>query len=307
MEKRKKPLVGVSGCLLGEEIRYDGKDKKSTHVIDDLFNCFEYVSFCPEVSMGLGIPRPPIELVEKNDEIHLVDVEDHNLDHTALAKDTFNEMAPHFKDVSGLIFTKGSPSCGHDPVKYQNEAGELGLTKGLWADHLEKCYPSIPKIDSGRLTNDHLKETFLSQVLSYFNFNLLEKSPKFLIKFHEQHKFYILQYGSSDLKALGQSCAGITPQNFKQKYLDYSEILFQKTFKGPITTKKRVNVLEHMAGFFKKEISQKDKKDLQKSILSFKNKKISFEKVLILLWSLTKSYGQPYLKNQKIFSYYLKN
>ena len=180
-------------------------------------------------------------------------------------------------------------------------------TSGLWAAHLEKCYPFIPKIDSGDLPNDHFRETFLSQVLCYFNFNHLEKKPKDLIKFHEQHKFYILQYGSSHLKKLGQTCAGITPQNFKQKYLDYNEILFQKTFKGPITTKKRVNVLEHMAGFFKKEISQKDKKDLQKSILAFKNKTISFEKVLIFLRILIKSYGQPYLKNQKIFSYYLKN
>ena len=252
MERRKKPLIGVSGCLLGEEIRYDGQDKKNLHVIDELSPFLEYISFCPEVSMGLGIPRPPIKLIEKNKKIHLVDTKNHSIDHTSLAKETFDEMTPHFKDVSGLIFTKGSPSCGHNSVEY----GDIKKTSGLWAAHLEKCYPFIPKIDSGDLPNDHFRETFLSQVLCYFNFNHLEKKPKDLIKFHEQHKFYLLQYGEPSIKVLGRICARITSQNFQQKYLEYSEMLFQKTFKKPITIKKRRNVLDHMAGFFKNQISR---------------------------------------------------
>jgi uncharacterized protein YbbK (DUF523 family)/uncharacterized protein YbgA (DUF1722 family) len=296
MGKRKKPLVGISGCLLGEEIRYDGQHKMHPHAVHDLSHTFDYISFCPEVSMGLGIPRPPIKLVMKKGSVHLVDAEKTALDHTALAKETFQEMAPHFDHVSGFIFTHASPSCGYLPLQiYESKTGRsLDKGPGLWASYIQNTYPLIPKIDSVHLHNDHLRKTFTSQVLCYSHWKSLAKTQKALGKFHQDHQYYFLQYGQNNLKKL----------NTQMTFLEYGHRLFQTVFQSPITAKKRAHVIDQMTLLFEKKISKKDEKVLQKNVKAFKEHKLDFEMLLDFMFHLVQSYDLKGKKKQKIFDYY---
>tara|TARA_Y100001954_G_scaffold239194_1_gene311863 strand:+ start:4572 stop:5510 length:939 start_codon:yes stop_codon:yes gene_type:complete len=307
-QKKAKPLIGVSGCLLGEEIRYNGQHKKHPHILHDMAKDFNYISFCPEVSMGLGIPRAAVHLAEVDGKPHLVNAKDSSIDHTELAQKTFEKITPELKETMGLVFTKGSPSCGKDPVRlyHAEKKVPLGKSKGLFAQHIEQVYPLIPKIDSGRLYDKDLRENFCSQVHCFHEFQTMEKRPRSLVKFHEEHKFYILQYGDKFLKKLGRICSGIDNKNIKGKWSLYEEVLFMETFKESITVKKRTNVIEHMAGFFKKELSKSDKNYLHESIMAYHDRKLSFETLLVLIYYLTESKDQAYLKNQKIFKYYSK-
>ena len=309
-EKRQKlkPIVGVSGCLLGEEIRYNGQHKKHPHILHEMAEDFNYISFCPEVSMGLGIPRPAVHLAEIDGKPHLVNAKDSSIDHTDLAEKTFEKITPELKVASGLVFTKGSPSCGNDPVRVYHAEKKVPFSKskGLFALHVERVYPLIPKIDSGRLYDKELRETFCSQVHSFHYFQNMEMKPHSLVKFHEEHKFYLLQYGDKFLKKLGRICSGIDNKNIKEKWSLYEKALFLETYKASITVRKRTNVIEHMAGFFKKELSKSDKNYLHESIMAYHDHKLSFETLLVLIYYLTESKNQAYLKNQRIFSYYSK-
>ena len=306
---KKKPLVAVSGCLIGEEIRYDGQHKRHPHLIHELDKIFNYHSFCPEVAMGLGIPRPTIKLMDKGGEIHLVDSKDKSIDHTKLAYKTFTTHDKGIEKACGIILTKNSPSCGFDPVKVYNEETGIPGTKsmGLWAKHLHEKFPLIPTIDSGRLFDDHLRDTFRTQVLAYQEFRDNVKEPKDLLKFHETHKYYTYQYGLKYLKALGQICTGVTKESFNEKYKNYAEYFFGTIFKKNITQKSRTNVAEHLAGYFKKNLDSGDKKYLHENIKAFYNGKLSFETLIVLIGFLTKTYDEKYLKKQMIFNYYKKH
>jgi uncharacterized protein YbbK (DUF523 family)/uncharacterized protein YbgA (DUF1722 family) len=303
-----KPIVAISGCLAGEEIRHDRQHKKSPYIAHELSNYFTYKSFCPEVSMGLGIPRSPIKLVKmkREDPIQLVDSKDPRINHTELAMKTFSKIEKEVKSVSGIIFASKSPSCGYDPVNVSDAKSGISVTKskGLWAKHLESLYPLIPKISSGRLYDTEQRDTFRTQVMVYNDFTSNVSTPHQLIKFHETYKYYFMQYGAIQLKCLGRICAGISNKNNKDKILEYSEYLFGTLFKKKITNKNRTNVFEHLAGYFKKCLNVSDKKYLHENIKAYYKDNISFNTLLTLIEFLSMSYEQVYLKDQKIFKLY---
>ena len=165
--------------------------------------------------MGLGIPRAAVHLVEIDGAPHLVNAKDSSIDHTELAKKTFEKITPELKGASGIVLTKGSPSCGNDPVKLYHPEKKVpfGKSRGLFALHVENAYPLIPRIDSGRLYDKELRENFCSQVQCFHSFQAMELKPRYLVKLHEEHKFYFLQYGDQFLKKLGRICSGIDNKN----------------------------------------------------------------------------------------------
>jgi uncharacterized protein YbbK (DUF523 family) len=229
-----KPIIALSGCLLGEEIRYDGQHKRNSYIVEELGQLFDYLSFCPEVTMGLGIPRKTIHIRKIDGNLRLTDTENSDVDHTDLAYETFEKMWTELREASGFIFTKGSPSCGYDPVKLFDEKGSpLSKTRGLWAQFIEEKFPLVPKIDSARLDEYEIRKNFQTQVMIYFEWNKLEKSSKSLMDFHEEKKKYLLQYGESYLEGLEKiiHSSSIIQTVFEQ----YQNYLFGKVFKSEIT------------------------------------------------------------------------
>lgn len=164
-----KPLVAVCGCLLGEKIRYDGNSKENQVVLTTLSESFEFLSFCPEVEMGLGIPREPIQIQKRDTGLHLVSVKNPSIDHTELAGLTFKKMRDQMAKTCGVILTTKSPSCGLGSVEHFNQSGEAVSEQesGVWALFLESEFPELPKIDSASLENPKLLEEFILEVKKY--------------------------------------------------------------------------------------------------------------------------------------------
>lgn len=218
--------------MLGEEIRYNGEHKKHSYVVEELSQEFNFLSFCPEVSMGLGVPRAPIKLLSEDGHILLVDAKDASIDHTQLALKTFESIIRPLAKTSGIIFSKGSPSCGYGPVNIYDPSKDqiIGKTMGLWAKFVCERYPLIPKIDSGNLNNRALREKFRIQVLIFYDFNLSVKKPRDLIKFHENYLVFFLDYEKTNVKKLESIFTKINTIDFKVLIREYSFNLFGVLF-----------------------------------------------------------------------------
>ena len=165
--KNGKPLVAISSCLLGERVRYDGTGKYDPCVCEQLSDCFDWLPVCPEVAIGLGIPRPPVQLVGLGNGFRAIGVGDASLDITDALVSFANEKAGSLETVSGYIFKSRSPSCGLVDVKWFDSQGrQQGVTAGLYAEVLRHSLPELPVIDETRLKNTEMRDDFVYKVVA---------------------------------------------------------------------------------------------------------------------------------------------
>ena len=180
--------VGISSCLVGERVRYDGGHKLDTYITQTLGDYFEYSTFCPEVAIGMGIPRKPIRLIRLGlDSIRCVAVDDSGRDFTQALEQCTDRQREWHEKLCGYIFKKNSPSCGLERVKIWAESstyagqepGEEGV--GIYAEKLMENYPTLPVIDESRLGDAVLRENFIQQVFALHRWRLennLESNAK---------------------------------------------------------------------------------------------------------------------------------
>ena len=164
--KAVKPLVAVSACLLGENVRYDGGNRRDENVLS-LVTHFELRPFCPEVGIGLGVPRPTLQLVREEDGVHVLGVEDRSHDVTVALNDYAVTLAGQWGDVCGVIFKCRSPSCGlGTTLLYDREDLVIGTTSGAFAAEIERLFPGLPLSDEEMLCDPQSREHFLQHVMS---------------------------------------------------------------------------------------------------------------------------------------------
>jgi len=161
--------VGISSCLMGMSVRYDGGHRLNEAIINDMGSLFEFVPFCPEVAIGLGVPRPTIQLVNVKDKIHVRGVENPNNDVTGAITDYAATVTPQLRHMSGYIFKRGSPSCGiRDVVVYDCDTGEgIRTSPGMFAHLIMQALPELPVEDESRLSDANQREGFIMRVLAY--------------------------------------------------------------------------------------------------------------------------------------------
>jgi len=160
-----KPRVAVSSCLLGQNVRYDGGHKFNAGIVDELGADIEFVAFCPEVAAGLGIPRPPVQLLRQPDGLHAVGVEPPHVDVTAALSDYAMAVVSQLADVSGYIFKCRSPSCAVSDAPVRNGSSEVvGYSAGIYAGILMQHLPALPVSDEQRLQDARLREGFIRRV-----------------------------------------------------------------------------------------------------------------------------------------------
>lgn len=162
-----KISVGISSCLLGEKVRYDGGHRKNELIINTLGKYFEFRAFCPEVAIGLGIPRQTIQLVEVNGRIHCQNTQDPSIDVTESLTAIAHHYQPKIKPLCGFIFKKGSPSCGIEKVKILNNGMVLQLGRGIFASTLVQNNPHLPIIDESQIVDQISQQQFISRVICY--------------------------------------------------------------------------------------------------------------------------------------------
>ncbi len=168
MEQVTRPRIAVSSCLLGEPVRYDGGHKASSCITGLLSTYFDWFPVCPEVAIGLGVPRPPIQLVKLHGSVHALGVDNPSLDVTTALQSCAQQLAGRLGDVSGYIFKSRSPSCGLTDADLFDANGLVtGKTPGVFAAMIHEYLPDLPMIDEIRLNDPAAREAFLRQVTLY--------------------------------------------------------------------------------------------------------------------------------------------
>lgn len=272
MEEHRIP-IGISSCLLGEKVRFDGGHKNHSFISQTLSEYFSFLPFCPEVSIGLGIPRETIRLVrfEKDGAVHCVGSKNPKLDVTDQLSEVGKAQHHWLKDLSGYIFKKDSPSCGMERVKiyYGTAPDKSGV--GLYAKEVLDAFPNLPTEEEGRLGDVHLRENFIKRVFIYHRWRQIQDSQvkQDFVKFHAQHKLIFMSHHQDRMRELGRLVARVGDMplsEFKQAYLS----LMTSTLKKPASRKNHVNVLKHIQGYLKRDLDAGDKSELNDTIEAYR-------------------------------------
>lgn len=302
--------IGVSSCLLGNQCRYDGSGSRDVFVVDELSKYFELIGYCPEEPV-FGTPRDTIRLVEVNRDIR-VHIGKSGEDVTGQLQNSSSTFAKKAKNdnLCGFVLKSKSPTCGMERVKvYQNKnapSEKKGI--GLFAKELRKLYPYLPIEEEGRLNDPWLKENFLMQVFAYNNIkSFLSTNPSYkdLVEFHTNYKYLIFAKSEVSYKALGKIVANHEKKEIKEIF-DIYTVEFLKAISEKSTIKKTYNVLLHIIGYFKKNITKDEKEHLLTACNEYKNEIIPLIAVTKLINLYVKRLDQQYLKSQKFLNPYPK-
>jgi uncharacterized protein YbgA (DUF1722 family)/uncharacterized protein YbbK (DUF523 family) len=299
MEKIK---LGISTCLLGENVRYDGGHKLDRFLTDTLGQYVEYIPVCPEVECGLPIPRESMHLEGDPESPRLV---------TSRTKQDMTERMVDWarkrvvelerEDLCGFIFKSDSPSSGMERVRVYNEKGmPVKNGVGMFARIFMEHYPLLPVEDEGRLHDPKLRENFVERIFTLKRWReVLEQkeSRGTLVQFHTQHKLLILSHSPKHYQIMGKLVAGSKEIPLKELYQQYQTILME-ALQLKTTPKKNANVLMHMMGYFKEQLSSDEKQELLEVIDHYRQEYIPLIVPTTLMNHYVRKYDQPYLKQQ---------
>lgn len=293
--------VGVSACLLGNEVRFDGGHKRSRFITDELAAYFDFVSYCPEVAIGLGIPRPPIRLVGEPGNPQAVGVKNPELNVTQPLRDYGRDVAGKIDDLRGFIFKKDSPSCGMERVKLYaaNGMAERAAT-GLFAQEIMAANPLLPVEEEGRLNDADLRDNFVTRVYVYARWKALpdgEPDKASLIRFHSRHKYLVLAHSPVMYRELGQLLADLNRQPLKEIREVYIGRLMQ-ALSRPATRKRHTNVLQHLLGYLKDNLDSAHRTDLANTIDAYRRGEYPLVVPLRLLQHHFSIHPHPYIDEQ---------
>ena len=300
MEKRIK--LGISSCLLGENVRYDGGHRLDRFLTDTLGNYVSYVPVCPEVECGLGVPRESMRLVGDPNAPRLVTSRSQrDLTEQMLAWARKRVAELEHEKLCGFIFKAKSPSSGMERVKVYNETG-MPVKKGvgIFARKFVERFPLLPVEDDGRLHDPKIRENFIERIFVFKRWReLLSKGETRgnLVDFHTRHKLLILSHSPKHCQLMGKLVASAKDISTKAVYEDYQNILM-KGLQLKTTTKKNANVLQHMMGYFKKDLTTDEKQELLEIIGLYKNGYVPLIVPITLMNHYVRKYNQSYLKGQ---------
>ncbi len=300
---RNKPIIGISSCLLGEKVRYDGAHKYDEWVNEKLKCYFDLSAICPEVAMGLTVPREPMKIIrDKSTGEHVLLNHTGTINHTANILETSEKLLAKMPKISGYIFMKKSPTCGVERVKIyeSNNLSVHHMGRGFWAQAVVTANPNLPVIDSGRLFDDDERDHFLRRVMMHFRFHCLDGSIEALQDFHARNKFLLLEYNQSQMRCLGKIAANSNNTEKEITYKAYADELF-KTLAILPSKKNRLNTFMHLVGYFKNDLSNLEKQMMQRMFADFANNLIPYQVPYRMILFLIEKYQHYYLKNH----YYL--
>ena len=306
-----KPVIGVSACLTGQKVRYNGSALRVTSPCQDLLACFELKSTCPEMAVGLGTPRQAIRLVGEKHREQALPSPTKSRSANAIAFDPnitsqLSQQADSFVEqnsaLCGFILAQGSPSCGPFRVKRYSSNGQLlgNDTAGIFARRLQELLPYLPVEDHGRLNDSVLRENFVLRVYIYQEWQkLMKKSlkPHHLTDFYRHYKMQVLAHDQQAYRDIGRSLA-----NLKGKDL---HTVAQKTGERILTAlqqkanrKGHSNVLQHLQGYLKRWLEPEEKRELSELIHSYRRGEVP----LIVPMTLLRHHLQQY-KHQPAIAY----
>lgn len=290
--------VGISACLMGQAVRFNGSHKRSRFCTDTLSQYFDFVSICPEVAIGMGTPREPIRLVSEHaadNNVRAVGVTDSSIDVTDALAEYGARQAQQQQQLCGYIFMQKSPSCGLFGVKrYLANGHPEGSTRGIYADAFCKAHPLLAVEEAGRLNDAALRENFMTRVFAYHDWQQFQAagiSRKGLISFHSRYKYLVMAHSMLHYKSMGRLLANLREGNLKMLAQDYFVQLMTALAK-PASRKMHTNTLMHLQGYLKQLISASDKAELSEIINQYRQGIIPLVVPLTLLKHHLNRYGE---------------
>jgi len=297
-----KIRLGISTCLLGENVRFDGGHKLDRYLTDTLGQFVEYVPVCPEMECGFGVPRESFRLVGDPENPRLVTTRT-NQDHTERmaewAKRRVGELEK--EDLCGYIFKGGSPSSGMERVKVYDRNGvpsKVGV--GLFARIFMNHFTLLPVEEEGRLHDPRLRENFIERIfaLKRWRDGLKEKqSLKALIAFHTRNKLLLLAHSPQHHRQMGKLVAAGKELPLRELYVRYQDI-FLDALRLKTTNKKHTNVLMHMLGYFKEQLSAAEKQEMLELIEQYRLESLPLVVPMTMMSHYVRKYDETYLKEQ---------
>ena len=294
--------VGISSCLLGEEVRYDGGHQKDAYITGVLARYFTWVPVCPEMEVGMGVPREPIRLVGDAASPRLMGVTSAT-DYTARMREFAGGRVDELRrrELSGYILKRGSPSCGLERVKVYAGDGPPDRTgTGLFARALTDALPLLPVEEEGRLNDAHLRDNFITRVFAYRRFAALRESeprPAAVVEFHTAHKYLLLAHNPAAYARLGRLVAEVARPP-RAGWLDGYGERFMRALETRATIPKHVNVLQHIMGFFKKQLSAAEKRELAGVIGDYSNGLVPLVVPITLINHYVARFEVAYVRDQ---------
>ncbi len=303
----KKIDVGISSCLLGQEVRYNGGHKQSKFCLNHLSQVFEYHAFCPEVAIGLGVPREAIRMVGEADSPRVVGTATPSMDVTDALIDYGKEIAEYSKRLSGYILMKNSPSCGLYSAKvYRNDHPLPGKHAGMFARTLQSECPLLPMEEEGRLNDPRLRENFIARVFAYHDWmQSVGQSPsaKKLVDFHSRYKYLVMAHSQQAYRRLGQRVAKAGCEDIAALSQEYIEA-FMETIKRLASRKGHANTMYHLLGYLRDEVPGKARQELVKNIEEYREGIVNLAVPMALLNHYLGLYGSDYVKSQAYLAPY---
>jgi uncharacterized protein YbgA (DUF1722 family)/uncharacterized protein YbbK (DUF523 family) len=300
---RPRPIrIGISACLLGQQVRFDGGHKRDAFLTETFGRFVEWVPVCPEVECGLDTPREAMRLVRVEDKVRLLTVKT-GIDLTdrmeRFSRPCLSALAGDH--LSGYVLKKDSPSCGLERVKvYDRHGGPVRGGRGLYAAALVEVYPYLPVEEEGRLSDPRLRDNFVERVFAYWRLRGLfdgRWTVADLVRFHTAHKLLLLAHAPEAYRRLGRLVAGaraVSRQDLERLYVDG----FMQALARLATTRQHTNVLQHMAGYFKDRLNAASKRELVDAIADYLCGLVPLVVPLTLVRHHVRVIDVPYLAGQ---------
>lgn len=294
--------VGISTCLLGQKVRFDGGHKRDRYITDILGEYFRFVPVCPEVEVGMGIPREAVRLVGHANDILLIGNKSGE-DWTTRMNDYSRKRVkqPDIRQLSGYLLKSKSPTCGMERVKVYSERGMPDKSgAGLFARALKEHHPLLPVEEEGRLNDPRIRENFIERVFAYHRLRQLfakRYTRGGMVEFHTVNKYLMLAHSPKHYTELGRLVAAIkdyTPNEFR---LEYGR-LYMEGLTTKATTKKHVNVLQHILGFLKDNLNSDQKERVLSVIEDYRHELIPLIVPLTLIRHYVDLHGNDFIRKQ---------
>ncbi|MGD8378919.1 MAG: DUF523 and DUF1722 domain-containing protein [Gammaproteobacteria bacterium] len=293
--------LGVSACLLGEQVRFDSGHKRNAFITDQLTQFFEMVPVCPEVAIGLGVPREPIRLEGPAETPRAVGVKHPALDVTDRLAAHGRQMAERLGGISGYLFKSKSPSCGMERVKLYGTGGAPSKQgRGIYAAEIMRARPLMPVEEEGRLNDPVLRENFISRVYAWHRWQcLLEEglTPAALVDFHAAHKLILMSHDKQALGELGRLVADAGRRPLEVLADDYIAG-FMRAMARPPTRKRHTDTLQHAMGYLKKALDGGDKAEILDVIDHYRRGLVPLIVPVTLLRHHFRRHPEPYIDRQ---------
>ena len=298
-----KIRIGVSACLMGEKVRYDGQHKHDSYITGTLANWFDFVPVCPEFELGLGVPRETMRLEGDPEHPRLITHKTRrDLTDSMLGWCGQRVQELETENLCGFIFKSKSPSSGMERVKVYPLGGGMPQNKGrgLFANAFMKHFPLLPVEEEGRLNDNGIRENFIERVFTLKRWREMLSANSTrggLVDFHERHKYLLMSHSIPHYRSLGHIVAGLKGRRITAVQKEYC-IQMMDALRLRATVNKHINVLQHMAGYFKKQLEPDEKAELQETIAAYKAGHVPLIVPTTIINHYVRKYGEAYLSRQ---------